>query len=88
MKELIDQLSYLKKDYNIAGIKQSFEDEGVTYDDVVTMRRITELCGLPLFVKIGICNRGSGSLCQLRVDLGSFSNNLTLPSLNLLFKVS
>ena len=55
MKELIDQLSYLKKDYNIAGIKQSFEDEGVTYDDVVTMRRITELCGLPLFVKIGGC---------------------------------
>ncbi len=55
MKTLIDQLSRLKKDYNIAGIKQSFEDEGVTYDDVVTMRRITELCGLPLFVKIGGC---------------------------------
>ena len=55
MKQLIDQLSYLKKEYNIAGIKQSFEDEGVPYDDVVTMRRITELCGLPLFVKIGGC---------------------------------
>lgn len=55
MKTLIDQLSRLKKDYNIAGIKQSFEDEGVTYDDVVTMRRITELCGLPLFIKIGGC---------------------------------
>jgi hypothetical protein len=55
MKTLIEQLSCLKEDYNLAGIKQSFEDEGVTYDDVVTMRRITELCGLPLFVKIGGC---------------------------------
>ena len=55
MKELIKQLCRLKKEYNIAGIKQSFEDEGVTYDDVVTMRRITELCELPLFIKIGGC---------------------------------
>jgi hypothetical protein len=55
MKDLIKQLSFLKKEFNIAGIKQSFEDEGVSYDDVVTMRRITELCDLPLFVKIGGC---------------------------------
>ena len=30
---------------------------------------------------IGICNLGSGSLCQLNVDLGCFNNILTLPSL-------
>ena len=55
MKKLIEQLSYLNKTYNVIGVKQSFEDEGVVFDDVVTMRRITELCGLPLFVKIGGC---------------------------------
>jgi 4-hydroxy-2-oxoheptanedioate aldolase len=55
MKNLIEQLSYLNKTYNIVGVKQSFEDEGVVFDDVVTMRRITELCNLPLFVKIGGC---------------------------------
>jgi hypothetical protein len=35
----------------------------------------------PGFVIIGICNLGSGSLCQLKVDLGSFNKILTLPSL-------
>ena len=55
MKKLIEQLSYLNKTYSVIGVKQSFEDEGVVFDDVVTMRRITELCGLPLFVKIGGC---------------------------------
>ena len=34
----------------------------------------------PLFVMIGICNLGSGSLCQLKVDLGSFSKILTRPN--------
>lgn len=55
MKYLVDKLSYLHTTHGVAGIKQSFEDEGVSIDDVVTMRRITELCGLPLFVKIGGC---------------------------------
>ena len=30
----------------------------------------------PGFVIIGMCNLGSGSLCQLNVDLGSFNNIL------------
>ena len=33
----------------------------------------------PGFVIIGMCNLGSGSLCQLRVDLGCFNKILTLP---------
>ena len=37
----------------------------------------------PGFVIIGICNLGSGSLCQLKVDLGSFNKILTLPNLYL-----
>ena len=36
----------------------------------------------PGFVIIGTCRLGSGSLCQLNVDLGSFNKILTLPSLN------
>jgi len=55
MKKLIEQLELLKTKYDIFGIKQSFEDEGVIFDDVITMRRITELCNLPLYVKIGGC---------------------------------
>ena len=35
-----------------------------------------------------MCNLGSGSLCQLRVDRGSFNKILTLPNLYLDDKVS
>ena len=37
---------------------------------------------------IGTCSLHSGSLCQLKVDLGSFSKSRTLPSLNLEFNAS
>ena len=37
----------------------------------------------PGLVIKGMCNLGSGSLCQLKVDLGSFKRILTLPSLYL-----
>jgi citrate lyase beta subunit len=40
---------------NLVGIKQSFEDEGVLLDDVISMRRFTELNNLKLNVKIGGC---------------------------------
>ena len=36
---------------------------------------------------MGMWSLGSGSLCQLKVDLGSFNKSLTLPSLNFFFKV-
>ena len=55
MKELISSLLQLNKDYNITGIKQSFEDEGASQQDVLTMRRITEQAGVDLSVKIGGC---------------------------------
>lgn len=48
------KISSLKKN-NVVGIKQSFEDEGAFLDDVLFMRRITELNGLKLSVKIGGC---------------------------------
>jgi hypothetical protein len=52
---LIKNLKYLNKQYNITGIKQSFEDEGALLSDVTTMRRVTELCGMLMYVKIGGC---------------------------------
>lgn len=55
MKTLIDTLRNIKSQYNIVGIKQSFEDEGVILNDVMTMRRITEMCDLKMYVKIGGC---------------------------------
>lgn len=55
MTELIHDLKVLRNLYGVVGVKQSFEDEGVILDDVITMRRITELCGLNLYVKIGGC---------------------------------
>lgn len=58
MNFLVDSLNFLKL-YGVSGIKQSFEDEGVLDNDVVTMRRITELCSLPLYVKIGGCEAKS-----------------------------
>lgn len=69
MKDLIVSLKQLK-DIGVVGIKQSFEDEGVLYDDVVAMRRITELCSLPLYVKIGGCEAKSdiNNCIKLGVD--------------------
>jgi 4-hydroxy-2-oxoheptanedioate aldolase len=54
MKNLIENLKQLSN-YGIIGMKQSFEDEGVLLDDIITVKRITELCGLQSFVKIGGC---------------------------------
>lgn len=59
MKKLISSLSQLNKDYNIVGVKQSTEDEGALHNDILLMRRITELCGLKLSVKIGGCEAKS-----------------------------
>tara|TARA_R100001163_G_C5068290_1_gene208338 strand:- start:7153 stop:7905 length:753 start_codon:yes stop_codon:yes gene_type:complete len=55
MKDLVNKLKTIHKEYNVIGIKQSTEDEGAKYNDILTMRRITELCGLKLSVKIGGC---------------------------------
>jgi 4-hydroxy-2-oxoheptanedioate aldolase len=55
MEHLIKELTKLSTSYQIIGMKQSFEDEGVLLNDVITIKRITELCGLQSFVKIGGC---------------------------------
>jgi len=55
MNQLVENLKILNKNYNVVGVKQSFEDEGVMYEDALLMRRITELAGLKLSIKIGGC---------------------------------
>ena len=54
MIQLINELKDLKN-YGVVGIKQSFEDEGVLFDDVVKMKRICDSVGAYISVKIGGC---------------------------------
>lgn len=54
-KTLVNELSAININNGVIGIKQSFEDEGAQLDDVLTMRRVTELCDLSMYVKIGGC---------------------------------
>ena len=54
MQNLIKKLKNLKK-LGAVGIKQSLEDEGASFQDIVLMRKITSLVKLDLNVKIGGC---------------------------------
>ena len=54
IKKLIKELESLKK-LGVVGIKQSFEDEGALFDDVLKMRTISAHAGVNLSVKIGGC---------------------------------
>ena len=55
IKQLIEELKNLSKNYGVVGMKQSFEDEGVSVDDVIAVRRLTDICDVKSFVKIGGC---------------------------------
>lgn len=54
MQNLVKKLKYLKK-LGAVGIKQSLEDEGASFEDIILMRKITSVVGLDLNVKIGGC---------------------------------
>ena len=54
IKKLINELESLKK-FGVIGIKQSFEDEGAHFDDVLKMRTISAHADIKLAVKIGGC---------------------------------
>ena len=51
-KEL-EQLVYLKEKYQLAGVKAEFEEEGATFRDIIRLRKLTDLAGVKLHVKIG-----------------------------------
>ena len=42
-KELLRELKQLKSKYNVVGIKSSFEDEGVQFNELI---RLKQLCNL------------------------------------------
>ena len=54
MTVLFKKLNYLKKIGAIA-VKQSLEDEGANFSDLVLMRKLTKKANLNLNVKIGGC---------------------------------
>ena len=54
MKKLIIKLKALKK-IGVTGVKQSLEDEGASFKDIIIMRKITKAANVDLNVKIGDC---------------------------------
>ena len=54
MEKIINQLKELKK-LGATGIKQSLEDEGAGFNEIILMRKITKQVGLKLNIKIGGC---------------------------------
>ena len=54
MKKLIKSLKLMKKK-GISAVKQSLEDEGATFRDIVIMREITKAAKVDLNIKIGGC---------------------------------
>lgn len=55
MTDLKEKLLEISRAHGVIGIKQSFEDEGVFLEDVIYIKRLTEVCNLLSFVKIGGC---------------------------------
>ncbi|MAG24330.1 hypothetical protein CMI47_02015 [Candidatus Pacearchaeota archaeon] len=53
--DLRNQLKYLKNNFNILGLKSSFEDEGCMIDEMFSTRSLTHQCGIDFSIKIGGC---------------------------------
>ena len=68
-KKLINQLKIFKK-LGVTGVKQSLEDEGVSFKDIEIMRILTKNTKLKLNVKIGGCEAKNDILfcSNLKVD--------------------
>ena len=54
-KELLRELKQLKSKYNVVGIKSSFEDEGVIFNELIKLKELCLSCGIELNIKIGGC---------------------------------
>jgi 4-hydroxy-2-oxoheptanedioate aldolase len=67
--DLKQSLDNLGKNWDVIGMKQSFEDEGVLLNDVVAFKRVTEICGLQSFVKIGGCEAKSDLYNCIRMGI-------------------
>lgn len=82
--DLKDSLEKLGKSYGVIGMKQSFEDEGVLLNDVVAFKRVTEVCGLQSFVKIGGCEAKSDLYNCIRMGI----NGIIAPMVETEFALS
>ena len=54
-KELLKELKELKSKYNVVGIKSSFEDEGVQFNELIRLKQLCNLSNIVLNIKIGGC---------------------------------
>jgi 4-hydroxy-2-oxoheptanedioate aldolase len=52
-RPLLNQLLHLKQAYGLVAIKAEFEAEGASFNDLVRLRRLTCMAGVPLRLKIG-----------------------------------
>jgi hypothetical protein len=84
MNDLLDKLREISHLYGVVGIKQSFEDEGALLEDVISVRRITELCNLLSFVKVGGCEANTDIFNCLRIGV----NGIIAPMVETPFAVS
>jgi len=66
MLQLVEDLKKLKES-SVVGVKQSFEDEGVLLGDLILMRRICDLSGMKLSIKIGGCEAISDLINCLKI---------------------
>ena len=65
-------------------MKQAFEDEGVLLNDVVAFKRVTEVCGLQSYVKIGGCEAKSDLYNCIRMGI----NGIIAPMVETPFALS
>jgi 4-hydroxy-2-oxoheptanedioate aldolase len=84
MNDLLDKLREISNLYGVIGIKQSFEDEGALLEDVISVRRITELCNLLSFVKVGGCEANTDIYNCLKIGI----NGIIAPMVETPFAVS
>lgn len=52
---MINILNKLKSEFNIIGIKSSFEDEGVYFNELIKLKELATISGIDLNIKIGGC---------------------------------
>lgn len=84
MNNLVSKLKEISNLYGVIGIKQSFEDEGALLEDVILVRRITELCNLQSFVKVGGCEANTDIYNCLKIGV----NGIIAPLVETPFAIS
>ena len=67
-KELLKELKELKSKYNVVGIKSSFEDEGVQFNELIRLKQLCNLSNIVLNIKIGGCEAISDINNSLLID--------------------